>query len=56
MSAASRAQKSPDGVTRGQVGAVSETYSQFGFNQAGGLVLFDAELRILDAYRLHPRP
>lgn len=56
MAVASRAQKAPDGVTRSQVGQVSETLTQFAFNQAGGLVMLDAEKLILDRYRLPPRP
>lgn len=56
MAVVSRAQKSPAGEVRVQVGPFSETYSQSGFNQAGGLVLLDAEKAVLDRYRLPSRP
>lgn len=56
MAVASRAQLSPDGVVRRQVGAVSESYSQTGFNVAGGVSLMPHEKADLDSYRIRPRP
>lgn len=56
LAAASRAQASPSGVVRTQTAQVSETYSQTGFNQVGGVALFDSEKATLDLYRLPPRP
>lgn len=51
-----RAQASPDGITRSQVGQVSQTYSQTGQGQAGGLAFLPNELSVLDLYRLASRP
>lgn len=56
LAVAARAKVSPSGVVRAQVGQVSETYTQTGFNQAGGVSLIDVEKVTLDAYRLHARP
>lgn len=56
LAVASRAQVSPDGVIRRQVGAVSESYSQTGFNVAGGVSLMQHEKDTLDLYKLPPRP
>ena len=56
LAVAARAQVSPTGVVRAQVGQISETYSQTGSNQAGGVSLLDGEKAALDAYRLPPRP
>lgn len=53
---AARAIASPSGVVRAQVGQVSETYTQTGANQAGGVALLDAEMATLDRYKLPPRP
>jgi hypothetical protein len=56
LAIASRAQVSPNGVVRTQAGPFSETYSQTGFNVAGGVSMVEHELAILDRYRLPPRP
>lgn len=56
LAVASRAQASPDGVVRRQVGAVSESYSQTGFNVAGGVSLMPHEKDALEQYRVRPRP
>ena len=56
MAIASRAQASPNGVVRTQAGPFSETYSQTGFNVAGGVSMVDHEKDILNRYRLAPRP
>ena len=56
LAVAARAKASPDGVVRAQVGQVSETYSQTGSNQAGGVSLLAVEKAALDAYRLPARP
>lgn len=56
LAVAARAKVSPDGIVRSQVGQVSETYSQTGFNQAGGVSLLDIEKAALDDYRLPSRP
>lgn len=52
LAVASRAQSSPDGVVRRQVGLVSETYSQTSANVAGGVSLLPHEKDTLRAYRL----
>ena len=52
LAVASRAQASPDGVTRRQVGLVSESYSQTSANVAGGVSLLAHEKDALRAYRL----
>lgn len=52
LAVASRAQASPDGVVRRQVGLVSETYSQTSSNVAGGVSLLSHEKDALRAYRL----
>lgn len=56
LAVAARAIASPSGVVRSQVGQISETYSQTGSNQAGGVVLLDNEKAALDPYLLPPRP
>lgn len=56
LAVAARAIASPSGVVRAQVGQISETYSQTGFNQAGGVALLDGEMATLDRYKLPPRP
>jgi hypothetical protein len=56
MAVASRAQSSPDGVVRRQVGLVSETYSQTGTNTAGGVSLLPSEKEALRAYRIPRMP
>jgi len=56
MAIASRAQASPNGVTRSQMGPFSESFSQTGANIAGGVSMVKHEEGILDRYRLHPRP
>ena len=53
---ASRAQKSPDGVTRTQVGAISESYSLTGVGTAGGVTLVESDRAVLDRYRIPARP
>jgi len=52
MAIAARAEASPDGVVRRQVGLVSETYSQTSSNVAGGVSLLPHEKDALRAYRL----
>lgn len=56
LAVSARAIASPSGVVRAQVGQISETYSQTGANQAGGVALLDAEMATLDRYKLPPRP
>lgn len=56
MAVASRAQASPDGVVRRQVGLVSDTYSQTGTGTAGGVALLPSEKDILRAYRIPRMP
>lgn len=56
LSVAARAVVSPDGVVRQQVGGVSVTFSQNGFNVAGGVALLDHERAALDRYRLPEQP
>lgn len=56
LAAAARYIASPSGIVRAQVGQVSETYTQTGFNQAGGVALLESEKAILDPYKLPPRP
>ena len=56
LAVAARAKASPSGVVRAQVGQVSETYSQTGSNQAGGVALLDSEKAALAPYRLPMRP
>lgn len=46
-----RAYVSPDGVVREQIDSYSVTYSQGGFNQAGGVNLIDSEERKLRRLR-----
>jgi hypothetical protein len=53
---AQRAVNNPGSSVRRQVGQVSDTYSQTGFNQSIPLALLDAEKAILDHYRIPPRP
>jgi hypothetical protein len=52
LAVAARAQVSPDGVVRRQAGAVSESYSQTGFNVAGGVSLVPHEKEALARYKL----
>ena len=52
LAVAARAQVSPDGVVRRQTGAVSESYSQTGFNVAGGISLMPHEKDALARYKL----
>lgn len=52
LAVAARAKASPDGVTRRQTGAVSESYSQTGFNVAGGVSLLQHEKDALARYKL----
>lgn len=49
---AQRAVDNPGSSVRRQVGQVSDTYSQTGFNQALPMALLDAEKEILDKYRI----
>jgi hypothetical protein len=49
---AQRAVQNPGSIVRQQVGQVSDTYSQSGFNQSLPMALLDAEKEILDAYRI----
>ena len=56
LAVAARAQASPSGVVRTQVGQISETYSQTGFNQAGGVSLLDSDKAALAPFRLPARP
>lgn len=56
LSMTARAAVSPDGVTRTQVGAVSQSYSATGVNTAGGIAFLPNETAVLDRYRLAPRP
>lgn len=56
LAVAARAVVSPDGVVRQSVGSVSVTFSQSGFNVAGGVALLDHETAVLDRYRLPVRP
>lgn len=53
---AARAAASPTGAVREQVGSASVTYSQVGFNIAGGTALLKHELAQLAAYKIPPRP
>lgn len=53
---AARAAVSPSGVVREQVGSVALTYSQVGFNVAGGTALLKHEIEYLAKYKLPPRP
>ncbi len=52
LAVAARAAASPDGVIRQQVGQVSVTFTQSGFNIAGGMALLEHERAVLDRYRL----
>lgn len=54
MAVASRAQKSPDGVTRAQEGLVVEAYSQTSPGAAGGVALLPHEKDQLRSYRVPP--
>lgn len=56
LAVASRAQASPSGAVRAQAGQVSVTYSQTGYNVAGGVSLMAHEKSILDLYRIPGRP
>lgn len=56
LQVAARALGSPLGIVREQAGAVSVTYSQAGFNIAGGTVLLEHERRQLAEYRLGRLP
>lgn len=56
LSMVARAQVSPTGVIRSQVGQVGFTYSQTGTGQAGGIAMLPNELSTLDLFRLAPRP
>lgn len=53
---AARALGSPLGIVREQAGGVSVTYSQAGFNVAGGTVLLAHEKAQLEEYRLGRLP
>jgi hypothetical protein len=53
---AARALGSPLGIVREQAGTVSVTYSQVGFNQAGGAVILAGELATLSPYKLGQLP
>jgi len=52
LAVAARAKASPDGVVRRQVGPFSESYSQTGFNVAGGVSLLQHEKDALARYKL----
>lgn len=56
LSMVARAQVSPSGVIRSQVGQVGFTYSQTGTGQAGGIAMLPNEISTLDLFRLAPRP
>lgn len=54
LALAQRTTDNPGSRPRDQVGAVSTTYSQTGFNQAPSMALLDAEKALLSRYRLLP--
>lgn len=54
LACAQRTVDNPGSRPRDQVGAVSATYSQTGFNQAPSLALLPAEKALLGPYRLLP--
>lgn len=56
LAAAARSVLNPSGVSRSQVGQISETYSQAGRDPAVGAVLNSQEKAILDRYKLPSRP
>lgn len=56
MAAAARSAENPSGISRTQVGQISETYSQAGRDPAVGGVFNALELAVLDRYRLPSRP
>lgn len=56
LSIAARVMASPDGAVRQQVGQVSVTYTQAGFNALAGLTLLDHEQAVLSRHTIPPGP